>query len=82
MRQYQSFWRAGSRAGRFPLLTAMIAERVRKVVHTATVTVLHAPPVLGAALLALDIVSPGDREAQERARAALTTRALAGSSVA
>ena len=72
----------GVARGADPLLTAMIAERVRKVVPGATVTVLHAPPVLGAALLALDIVSPGDREAQERARAALTTRALAGSSVA
>ncbi len=72
----------GVARGADPLLTAMITERVRKVAPAAVVTVLHAPPVLGAALLALDLVSPGDRKAQERARAALTTEALAASPAA
>ena len=47
----------------------------------ADVSVLQAPPVLGAALLALDQIAPGDREAQARARAALTTQALQASVV-
>jgi hypothetical protein len=38
--------------------------------------VLHAPPVLGAALLALDRVAPGDPAARARARSGLTVAAF------
>ena len=71
----------GVARGGDPLLTALIAERVHRVAPAAVVTVLHAPPVLGAALLALDQIAQGDREAQARARAALTTQALQASVV-
>jgi hypothetical protein len=40
------------------------------------VVVLEAPPVLGAALMALDLVAPGDERARERARRSITHGAL------
>ncbi len=69
----------GVARGGDPLLTSMIAARVRQVAPAAIVSVLHAPPVLGAALLALDKVAPGDQRAQRRARSALTTEVLEAS---
>ena len=42
---------------------------VREVAPAAEVTVLHAPPVLGAALLGLDRLAPGDHAAADRLRA-------------
>jgi N-acetylglucosamine kinase-like BadF-type ATPase len=66
----------GVARGADPLLTALVAERVRVVAPAAVVSVLHAPPVLGAALLALDLVAPGDRAAADRARAGLSSADL------
>jgi hypothetical protein len=66
----------GVARGADPLLTGLVAERVRVVAPAAVVSVLHAPPVLGAALLALDMVAPGDRAAADRARAGLSTADL------
>lgn len=62
----------GVARGADPLLTGLVAERVRAVAPAAEITVLHAPPVLGAALLALDVVAPGDRDAADRARGGLS----------
>jgi N-acetylglucosamine kinase-like BadF-type ATPase len=67
----------GVARGADPLLTRLVAQRVRTVAPAAALSVLHAPPVLGAALLALDAVSPGDRTAADRARAALSSPDLA-----
>ncbi len=69
----------GVARGADPLLSSMIAERVHAVAPAAVISVLHAPPVLGAALLALDEVAPGDATARERAAAGLTSQALAAS---
>ncbi len=66
----------GFARGADPLLTGLIAERVRAVAPAAEISVLHAPPVLGAALLALDAVAPGDRGAADRARAGLSSADL------
>jgi N-acetylglucosamine kinase-like BadF-type ATPase len=66
----------GLARGADPLLTGLVADRVRAVAPHAVVSVLHAPPVLGAALLGLDRLAPGDAAAAERARAALTVAAL------
>ena len=41
---------------------------MREVAPAAEISVLHAPPVLGAALLGLDRLAPGDRAAAERLR--------------
>jgi len=62
-------------AGR--LLADRVEQRVRAVAPRAAVTVLHAPPVLGSALLALDRVAPGDHAAADRARAAITVERMA-----
>jgi len=55
-------------------------ERVRSgilaIAPKAQVIRLSAPPVLGAALLGLDIVAPGDAAATERARSSLTHGAI------
>jgi N-acetylglucosamine kinase-like BadF-type ATPase len=67
----------GVARGADPLLTELVATRVRGVAPAATVEVLHAPPVLGAALLALDAVAPGDADATARARAGLASAELA-----
>ena len=66
----------GFARGADPLVTGLIAERVRAVAPAAEISVLHAPPVLGAALLALDAVAPGDRGAADRARAGLSSADL------
>jgi N-acetylglucosamine kinase-like BadF-type ATPase len=58
------------------VLTPLVAERVQAVAPAATLSVLHAPPVLGAALLALDAVAPGDDEAAARTRSALSNADL------
>lgn len=72
----------GTARGAGALLASRVEAIVRAVAPAATVTVLHAPPVLGAALLGLDRVAPGDMEAQARARAALTVEALDAAVVA
>ncbi len=66
----------GVARGADALLRPLVAARVRAVAPRADVRVLQAPPVLGAALLALDRVRPGDPAARERATAALATMAL------
>jgi N-acetylglucosamine kinase-like BadF-type ATPase len=58
----------GVARGAGELLAMPVEERVRRVAPAAVVSVLHAPPVLGAALLVLDLVAPGDVEAAKRAR--------------
>ena len=62
----------GVARGAGELLATPVEDRVRAVAPGAVVSVLHAPPVLGAALLALDLVAPGDLEAAERARTEIT----------
>jgi N-acetylglucosamine kinase-like BadF-type ATPase len=66
----------GVARGADPLLTRLVTERVRAVAPAAKIGVLHAPPVLGAALLALDAVAPGDHAATDRARSALSSADL------
>ncbi|HEY3336386.1 MAG TPA: BadF/BadG/BcrA/BcrD ATPase family protein [Candidatus Limnocylindrales bacterium] len=62
----------GVARGAGDLLADGVQERVRLGARGAFVVVLHAPPVLGAALLALDLVAPGDEAAADRARAGIT----------
>lgn len=62
----------GVARGAGELLARPVEDRVRAIAPAAVVSVLHAPPVLGAALLALDLVAPGDLEAAERARTGIT----------
>jgi N-acetylglucosamine kinase-like BadF-type ATPase len=62
----------GVARGAADLLAAPVGDAVRAVAPGAVVSVLHAPPVLGAALLALDLVEPGNVAAAERARAGIT----------
>jgi N-acetylglucosamine kinase-like BadF-type ATPase len=71
----------GVARGAHPILTALIDERVRAVAPAAICRVLHAPPVVGAALMALDVVAPDDTAARDRARASLTTPALAAAAI-
>ncbi|HKF85121.1 MAG TPA: BadF/BadG/BcrA/BcrD ATPase family protein [Candidatus Limnocylindrales bacterium] len=66
----------GVARGAGELLAGRVAARVRAVAPSAEVTVLHAPPVLGAALLALDREAPGAPEAAERVRSMLTHERL------
>ncbi len=66
----------GVARGARDLLVDAVADRIGVVAPLARVVVLDAPPVLGAALLALDRVAPGDQRAQERARASITHEAL------
>lgn len=66
----------GVARGADAILTPLVVERIRAVAPAAAVSVLQAPPVLGAALLALDSVVPGDRAAAERARAGLSSADL------
>ena len=68
----------GVARGAGELLAAPVEDRVRAVAPAAAVSVLHAPPVLGAALLALDLVVPGDRAAADRARAGISAASFAG----
>ena len=59
----------GLARGAADLLVPRVPTLVRAVAPAAEVSVLHAPPVLGAALLGLDRLSPGDHAAAERLRA-------------
>ena len=61
----------GTARGAGALLVGRVERLVRAIAPAATVDVLYAPPVVGAALLGLDRVAPGDAEAAARARAAL-----------
>jgi N-acetylglucosamine kinase-like BadF-type ATPase len=64
---------AGSVArGAGDLLADRVARRVQAVARRAEISVLHAPPVVGAALLALDRVAPGASAAQDNVRSTLT----------
>jgi hypothetical protein len=60
---------------RFAPFFTRIEEGVARVAPRATVTVLAAPPVVGAALLGLDRIG-ASRAAKARVRAALTREAL------
>jgi N-acetylglucosamine kinase-like BadF-type ATPase len=62
----------GVARGARDLLADAVAERVAGTAPLAGVVVLEAPPVLGAALLALDRVAPGDAAAAARVRASIT----------
>ena len=66
----------GVARGAGELLADAVAERVAAVAPRARVVVLEAPPVLGAALLALDRVAPGDAAAAGRVRASITHEGL------
>jgi N-acetylglucosamine kinase-like BadF-type ATPase len=61
----------GLARGAADLLVPRVATLVREIAPAADVTVLHAPPVLGAALLGLDRLAPGDHAAADRLRAAI-----------
>jgi len=65
----------GVARGADPLLTRLVAERVHAVAPAALVSVLQAPPVLGAALLSLDAVASGE-DARDRVRGALSSPSL------
>ena len=62
----------GVARGAGALLVDRVATRVRAVAPRAQVSVLHAPPVVGAALLALDRVAPGVSATQDNVRSTLT----------
>lgn len=66
----------GVARGARDLLVDAVAERVSGACPAASVVVLEAPPVLGAALLALDRVAPGDAVAAARVREWITHEAL------
>ncbi|HEY4189002.1 MAG TPA: BadF/BadG/BcrA/BcrD ATPase family protein [Candidatus Limnocylindrales bacterium] len=59
----------GLARGAADLLVPYVSSFVRAIAPRAEVSVLHAPPVLGAALLGLDHLAPGDRAASDRLRA-------------
>jgi len=59
----------GLARGAADLLVPRVDELVRPVAPDATVSVVDAPPVLGAALLGLDDLAPGDAGAAARLRA-------------
>ena len=61
----------GLARGAADLLVPRVSSLVRAVAAGAEITVLHAPPVLGAALLGLDRMAPGDHEAADGLRAAI-----------
>lgn len=66
----------GVARGAGDLLAGPVTTLVRRVAPEATVMTLVDPPVVGAALLALDRVAPGDDRAQRHLRAALTHATL------
>ncbi|HEU0243057.1 MAG TPA: BadF/BadG/BcrA/BcrD ATPase family protein [Candidatus Limnocylindrales bacterium] len=68
----------GVARGARSLLADGVLERVRRVAPRGQTSVLHAPPVLGAALLALDEAAPGDHAAADRARAGITAGSFGG----
>ena len=61
----------GLARGAADLLVPRASVLVREVAPRAEVSVLHAPPVLGAALLGLDRLAPGDHPAADRLRVAI-----------
>jgi N-acetylglucosamine kinase-like BadF-type ATPase len=61
----------GLARGAADLLVPRVTSLVREVAPEAEVSVLHAPPVLGAALLGLDRLAPGDHAAADRLREAI-----------
>lgn len=61
----------GLARGAADLLVPRVTTLVREIAPAAEVTVLHAPPVLGAALLGLDRLAPGDHAAADRLRASI-----------
>jgi N-acetylglucosamine kinase-like BadF-type ATPase len=58
----------GLARGAADLLIPRVTALVREIAPLAEVSVLHAPPVLGAALLGLDRLAPGDHAAADRLR--------------
>jgi N-acetylglucosamine kinase-like BadF-type ATPase len=66
----------GLARGAGDMLADPVAARMREVAPNAEVSVLHAPPVVGAALLALDRVAPGAPAAQDNVRSTLTHERL------
>ncbi len=66
----------GVARGAGAMLEHAVAARVREVAPQAEVTVLHLPPVVGAALLALDRASPGASAAADNVRSTLTHERL------
>jgi N-acetylglucosamine kinase-like BadF-type ATPase len=66
----------GVARGAGELLADRVATRVQAVAPRAEISVLHAPPVVGAALLALDRVAPGASAAQDNVRSTLTDERL------
>ena len=63
----------GLARGAADLLVPRASTLVRAVAPLAELSVLHAPPVLGAALLGLDRLAPGDRAAADRLRGEIAT---------
>jgi N-acetylglucosamine kinase-like BadF-type ATPase len=61
----------GLARGAADLLVPRVTALVRELAPHAEVSVLHAPPVLGAALLGLDRLAPGDHAAADRLRGAI-----------
>jgi N-acetylglucosamine kinase-like BadF-type ATPase len=68
----------GVARGAGALLADRVAARLRDAVPRAEVSILHAPPVVGAALLALDHASPDAPGAADRVRSMLTHERLTG----
>lgn len=66
----------GAARGADPLLTNAVSDRVLAVAPRATVSVLRDPPVVGAALLALDAVGTSDPSAAASVRRALSHEVL------
>ena len=66
----------GVARGAGALLADPVAARVREVATAAEIVVLHAPPVVGAALLALDRAMPGASTAADNVRSMLTHERL------
>jgi N-acetylglucosamine kinase-like BadF-type ATPase len=66
----------GVARGAGDLLARAVAVRVNAIAPRAEVTVLHVPPVVGAALLALDRASPGASAAADNVRSTLTHERL------
>ena len=62
----------GVARGAGTLLASRVERRVRKLAPLAEVVVLGDPPVVGAALLALDRVAPGSTAAADHVRSSLT----------
>jgi N-acetylglucosamine kinase-like BadF-type ATPase len=68
----------GVARGAGDLLADPVAARVREVAPSAAVSILHEPPVVGAALLALDRTPSATPDAAARVRSTLTHERLTG----